>query len=660
MKIERNLSYALIFINDVISEKKWLYMTNYLIERIKFAKNNLSPVLKNDLINAGQEIVKPIIKLLPSMTSYVVTADLLETMGCIGGNDSFNALNTILEDAPPGNLPVRLISQSCIKGLGFIGDQKSLTVIIKALSFTDPELRYVAVKTLSKLYTEKPEYKNQIIDALRIALANETYQKTGVLLEDTLERFGQTIIRRQSWPKVETITETINPVKEIQYPQINITTNQITDNTHQANENPDTNTINNSLPQVSSLSNISNKYSFLDEQQQQEILDKLLTSPDENEKLQIISELAISGNIEVIDELLTVIKSTDNSKLRMAAVDAILSIAPNDIKLKFLVLEYLLERRVIGQHKAKVALANALRVAQIGLKKGSNSNKPIGSFLFLGPTGVGKTELAKALAEALYGTELKLIRIDMSEYTDMSDKNKLIGSPPGFVGSEEGGRLTQAVLKQPQSVVLFDEIEKAHNEIFNLFLQLLDDGRLTDSKGITVSFGETIVIMTSNVGSEYILQGLNAKLSMDEIKEIVKESLKEKFKPEFLNRLNDNIIFKPLTTDELHQVLNLKLIPTSNILKSKYQLSFDVSKPAQEFIIQKTIKQEFGFSPRELARILDEEIVQPLSEMLLDYEIAETYQKISKIPRGGIVTVELKDSNLVIEMKSAQTLESTN
>ena len=646
-------------------------MTEYLIDRVRFARNSLSISLKEDLLRAGDKVVRPLIKILPSLNSYVVTADILEILGHIGGNDAYTALSTLLEDAPAGNLPKRLISQSCIKGLGYISDEASIASIIKCLSYYDTELRYTAVDVLSKIAHQKQDYKDKIINALQLAYQAETFESVGHHIEHSLEKLNVTLSKKDIWsnkqrtstiitPPVSTpitasksILEPVEHVKQqsnraMEHPFGTIEPAQSTEQPFQEFQ-PDPNTL--QTQNIQSIQSISsNKYAFLTDEQQKEILEQLLTCPDEGEKLAIIKDLGDSGNTQVIDELLTVVKSSNNRNIQLAAVDAILKIAPNDIKLRFLVLEYILDKRVIGQTEAKYALANSLRVAQIGLKRGGVSTKPIGSFLFVGPTGVGKTELAKALAESLYGSELQLIRIDMSEYTDMSDKNKLIGSPPGFAGCDEGGRLTQAVINKPQSVVLFDEIEKAHEEIFNLFLQLLDDGRLTDSKGTTVSFRDTVILMTSNVGSNHILEGIKANLDIEEIKEIIKDSLKTKFKPEFLNRLNEVVIFKPLTADDLLKVLDLKLKPTAKTLQEKYSITLEVSADAKNYIIEATQKQEFGFSPRELARIIDDEIVQPLSEKLLDLEISENYMGKIAIPRGGKAIIEIKDSKLFLDI----------
>lgn len=627
-------------------------MANYLIDKVKMARSSLSYSLKEDLIKSGQNVSRQLIKLLPDLNSYVVTSDVLEILGQIGGNDAFKALSTLLEDAQPGNLPKRLISQSCIRGLTAIGNQQSVDTLINALNFFDQELKCTAIDALNKLSSTKPEYKPQIISAFINAHQKETFEKPGKLLEDSLEKLGQPIARKQTWTNVPNKPLVIQPIQFDQPPPPvirpvqNVQTPRAVTQPNQSDSFTSINFQNQPVKVTGP-----NKYSFLTEDEQKQVLDTLLTCQDEKEKLNIIHELGESGNIQVIDELLTVAKSSGERNVKLAAVDAILKIAPNDQKLRFLVLEYILDKRVIGQTEAKEALANALRIAQIGLKRSSTSTKPIGSYLFVGPTGVGKTELAKALAEALYGNELQLIRLDMSEYTDLSDKNKLIGSPPGYAGCDEGGRLTQEVLKKPQSVILFDEIEKAHAEIFNLFLQLLDDGRLTDSKGVTVSFKDTIILMTSNVGSQDILDGIKANLTMDEIKLLVKDATRTKFKPEFLNRINEIIIFRPLTADELLQVLNLKLSPTAKNLYDKYQLTLEVTDNAKNHIIQATQKQEFGFSPRELNRIIDNEIVQPLSEKLLDLEIAESYQGKIVIPRGGKVMVDYADNKLFLNIE---------
>ncbi len=225
-----------------------------------------------------------------------------------------------------------------------------------------------------------------------------------------------------------------------------------------------------------------------------------------------------------------------------------------------------LETRVIGQGEAVKAVTNAVIRARAGLK---DPRKPIGSFIFLGPTGVGKTELAKTLARTLFDTEENIIRIDMSEYMEKYSVSRLIGAPPGYVGYEEGGQLTEAVRRKPYSVILFDEIEKAHDDVFNIFLQILDDGRLTDNKGKVIDFKNTIIIMTSNLGSNYLLDN-ESKEGIDEsIRTRVKEALKARFKPEFLNRVDDIIMFKPLTVEDIKRIIDIFLDDIRKRLKDK-------------------------------------------------------------------------------------------
>ena len=221
---------------------------------------------------------------------------------------------------------------------------------------------------------------------------------------------------------------------------------------------------------------------------------------------------------------------------------------------KLLRIEEKLHLRVIGQDEAISAVANAVRRARAGLQ---DPNRPLGSFLFLGPTGVGKTELARALAEYLFDDENAMIRIDMSEYMEKFAVSRLIGAPPGYVGYEEGGQLTEPVRRRPYSVVLFDEIEKAHPDVFNVFLQILDDGRLTDSQGRTVDFKNAIIIMTSNVGSQYITE---LDPSQDaEMRRRVQDALREHFRPEFINRIDEMVIFKQLSRDEIRGIVGLQL-----------------------------------------------------------------------------------------------------
>ncbi|MEF3245134.1 MAG: ATP-dependent chaperone ClpB [Caldisericaceae bacterium] len=286
-------------------------------------------------------------------------------------------------------------------------------------------------------------------------------------------------------------------------------------------------------------------------------------------------------------------------------------------KEKLLNLEGSLRKRVKGQDQAISAVANAIRRARAGL---SDPNRPFGSFIFLGPTGVGKTELAKALAEALFDTEKALIRIDMSEYMEKFSVSRLIGAPPGYVGYEEGGQLTEAVRRQPYSVILLDEIEKAHPDVFNILLQVLDDGRLTDSKGRTVDFRNTIIIMTSNIGSKYIAE-INAipgtaeyMEQYERIVDRVNDEMRHIFRPEFLNRIDEIVVFNPLSMKELKQIVELLLERTNEKLKEK-DIILDCSEDVKTFIINKGFDPVYGARP--LRRAIQKYIENPLAEFLL-------------------------------------------
>ncbi len=279
---------------------------------------------------------------------------------------------------------------------------------------------------------------------------------------------------------------------------------------------------------------------------------------------------------------------------------------------KLLHMEERLHQRVVGQDEAIKAVANAVRRSRAGLQ---DPNRPIGSFIFLGPTGVGKTELARALAEFLFDDEHAMIRIDMSEYQEKHTVSRLIGAPPGYVGHEEGGQLTEAVRRRPYSVVLFDEIEKAHREVFNVLLQLLDDGRLTDGKGRTVDFRNTIVIMTSNLGSELWLEG-RREVSRDEITRI----LQRHFRPEFLNRIDDIIVFHPLTKEDLVKIVDIQLRRLSELLASR-GFKLEVTDAAKEYLAEVGYDPDFGARP--LKRAIQRELQDPLAVKILAGEFAE-------------------------------------
>ena len=261
---------------------------------------------------------------------------------------------------------------------------------------------------------------------------------------------------------------------------------------------------------------------------------------------------------------------------------------------KLLHLEDILHQRVIGQDEAVRLVSEAILRSRAGI---ADPNRPIGSFLFLGPTGVGKTELAKTLAEALFDSEKNLVRIDMSEYMEKFSVSRLIGAPPGYVGYEEGGQLTEAVRRKPYSVVLFDEVEKAHPDVFNILLQVLDDGRITDSQGRTVDFKNTIIILTSNLGSQYLLEGIDDQGNIsDEAKVMVDALLKKSFRPEFLNRLDEIVFYKPLTKDDVTAIVDL-LIDGLNKRLSDKQLTVVLTPAAKTFVIDNGYDPLYGARP---------------------------------------------------------------
>ncbi len=300
---------------------------------------------------------------------------------------------------------------------------------------------------------------------------------------------------------------------------------------------------------------------------------------------------------------------------------------------KLLKLEDELHERVIGQDEAVTAVANAVIRARAGLK---DENKPIGSFIFLGPTGVGKTELAKTLANDLFDSEENIIRIDMSEYMEKHSVSRLVGPPPGYVGYEEGGQLTEAVRRAPYSVILFDEIEKAHEDVFNMFLQILDDGRLTDNKGKTVDFKNTIIIMTSNIGSSYLLEA--AGNITEETKDLVMGEMKRRFKPEFLNRVDDIIMFKALDKEEIKKIIDIFIKSLENRLKDK-DIDIEITDAAKEIMVRE------GYDPVYGARPLKRYIGNTLETMIARRMIA------GEIYNGCTIVVDGKDDNIIINVK---------
>ncbi len=292
---------------------------------------------------------------------------------------------------------------------------------------------------------------------------------------------------------------------------------------------------------------------------------------------------------------------------------------------KLLNMEEILHRRLVGQDEAVDTVSDAIRRARSGLK---DPKRPIGTFLFLGPTGVGKTELAKSLAEFMFNDEDALIRIDMSEYMEKHNVARLVGAPPGYVGYEEGGQLTEAVRRKPYSVVLFDEIEKAHPDVFNIMLQIFDDGRLTDSKGRTIDFKNTLIIMTSNIGSDIILENtLNSMLSPEEYndtKEKVLAVLRQQFKPEFLNRIDETIFFKALNLQQLSKIVDIQMDYLRKLLKDQ-ELEFVITDDAKEYLATQGFNPIYGARP--LKRVIRQMVENPLSKMIL----AQQFKKGDKI-----------------------------
>ena len=283
---------------------------------------------------------------------------------------------------------------------------------------------------------------------------------------------------------------------------------------------------------------------------------------------------------------------------------------------KLLTLDETLHKRVVGQDEAVQAVTEAIQRSRAGIQ---DPNRPIGSFLFLGPTGVGKTELAKALAQALFDDESNLVRIDMSEYMEKFSVSRLIGAPPGYVGYEEGGQLTEAVRRKPYSVVLFDEVEKAHPDVFNILLQVLDDGRITDSQGRTVDFKNTILILTSNLGSEFLLNGIRPDGTIDpEAKEQVQQLLRRSFRPEFLNRLDEIVFYKPLTKDNITKIIDLQIAKLNERL-AEQQITCVVTDRAKEQIVEDAYDPQYGARP--LRRYVQHTVETMLSKRLLRGDI---------------------------------------
>ena len=303
---------------------------------------------------------------------------------------------------------------------------------------------------------------------------------------------------------------------------------------------------------------------------------------------------------------------------------------------KLLHLEEELHRRVVGQDRAITAIADAVRRSRAGLQ---DPRKPIGSFMFLGTTGVGKTELARALAEFLFNDEKAMVRIDMSEYQEKHSVSRLVGAPPGYIGYDEGGQLTEAVRRHPYSVVLFDEIEKAHPDTFNILLQVLDDGRLTDNKGRTVDFKNTIIIMTSNIGSHLIMDALQGEENpsnelLDKTKEKVFELLKMSIRPEFLNRIDEIIMFSPLSREDIKEVVRLQIKSLSSML-SKRDISLTVDENAIEILSSEGYDPQYGARP--IKRVIQRDLMNSLSRSIISGEIEPASQITVSGDNGKLV-----------------------
>lgn len=402
------------------------------------------------------------------------------------------------------------------------------------------------------------------------------------------------------------------------------------------------------------LAKLSSKYDsdFLKWQEQKSSIDKVKNIKEEIETVNVeieeaernydfekLSELKY-GKLEVLkkklDDLMKSSKEEESNLKEEVTDEDIADVVSNwtNIPVKKLVeserskilkLSDILHKRVIGQDEAINSVSDAIIRARSGLK---DQNRPIGSFIFLGPTGVGKTELAKTLTEAMFDDERNMIRIDMSEYMEKYSVSRLIGAAPGYVGYEEGGQLTESVRRKPYSVILFDEIEKAHPDVFNILLQVLDDGRLTDSQGRTVDFKNTIIIMTSNIGSEYLIDSLSEDGSIDEdSKEKVDNILRQSFKPEFLNRIDDIVMFTPLTSDQVYEIIDLQIEKLKQRLEDR-NINLKISKASKEYILANSYNIEYGARPvkrfiqsnleTELGRLIIEGRIKDKDDVLID------------------------------------------
>lgn len=379
------------------------------------------------------------------------------------------------------------------------------------------------------------------------------------------------------------------------------------------------------------------KKSILNEKEIKKKIDEIKLKIEESERKYDLDELAKLkyGELPKYEKMLENLPKKENSLLKEEVTEEeiaqIISKWTNipitklveSEKEKLLNLESILHKRVIGQDEAIVSVSNAILRARSGLK---DPKKPIGSFIFLGPTGVGKTELAKALSEALFDSEDNIIRIDMSEYQERHTVAKMIGAPPGYIGYDEGGQLTEAVRRKPYSVILLDEIEKAHPDVFNILLQMLDDGRLTDSKGKTINFKNTVIIMTSNIGSQYLIDGLKADGTISkESEKLVMNTLSNHFKPEFLNRIDDIVLFRPLLKDQIYKIIDLSLLDIEKRLLDK-NITFDLTNNAKEFILNNAYSITYGARP--IKRFIQRHIETELGKLIIQGELTDNKKVI--------------------------------
>ena len=309
---------------------------------------------------------------------------------------------------------------------------------------------------------------------------------------------------------------------------------------------------------------------------------------------------------------------------------------------KLLQMEQQLHARVVGQDEALAAVADAVRRARAGLK---DPARPIGSFLFLGPTGVGKTELTKALAEFLFDDESAITRLDMSEYMEKHSVSRMIGAPPGYVGYDEGGALTESVRRRPYQVVLFDEVEKAHPDVFNVLLQVLDDGRLTDGQGRTVDFRNTLIIMTSNLGSEFLASGVSdiagEDADVEAARPLVMEAVRRHFRPEFLNRIDEIILFQRLSRSNMDQIVKIQLQRLEKLLIDR-RMTISLDPSAAHWLGEKGYDPVYGARP--LKRVIQKELIDPIAKKLLSGELED----------GAIISVQGGDAGLVIGRATIQ------